>query len=252
MTQGGGTVQIVGSVIVSDSVFNNVKNGILTTFSSNSTPVAGGTLVVDNCDFKTASTAISNPNGTVIVPGGAVVQSYIQGRAYAAYEAAENFGNQTCYVAQANSSRIQQFILPPPKPLALLDENGKVVERSRPQYENVPLSSFISVRAHGATGDGATDDTRAIQTIFNNAGPTDVVYFGHGAYVISDTIQVPINIRITGECWPLIMALGTAFPDLNNPKPIFRVGNPGDVGSVEMSDLIFETLGPAPGAIIVE
>ncbi|OCL04477.1 glycoside hydrolase family 55 protein [Glonium stellatum] len=46
------------------------------------------------------------------------------------------------------------------------------------------------------------------------------------------------------------MALGTAFPDLNNPKPIFRVGNPGDVGSVEMSDLIFETLGPAPGAII--
>lgn len=69
---------------------------------------------------------------------------------------------------------------------------------------------------------------------------------------MSDTVQVPKNIKITGECWPLIMALGTGFSDWNNPKPVWRVGNPGDVGDVEMSELVFETIGPAVGAILVE
>jgi glucan 1,3-beta-glucosidase len=48
------------------------------------------------------------------------------------------------------------------------------------------------------------------------------------------------------------MAGGTAFKDQTNPKPVFQVGQAGDVGSVEISDLIFETLGPQPGAIMVE
>ena len=79
-----------------------------------------------------------------------------------------------------------------------------------------------------------------------------VVYFDHGAYVITDTIQVPKNIRITGEIWPLIMISGSKFQDVNNPKPAFRIGFPGDTGSVEISDLIFETRGPAPGAIMMQ
>ena len=33
---------------------------------------------------------------------------------------------------------------------------------------------------------------------------------------------------------------------------MWRVGNPGEVGTVEITDLMFETKGPAPGAIIVE
>lgn len=44
----------------------------------------------------------------------------------------------------------------------------------------------------------------------------------------------------------------TSFQDQTNPAPVFQVGQPGDVGSVEISDLIFETLGPQPGAILVE
>jgi len=48
------------------------------------------------------------------------------------------------------------------------------------------------------------------------------------------------------------MAGGTAFKDQTNPKPVFQVGQPGDVGSVEISDLIFETLGSQAGAIMME
>ncbi|EXJ66657.1 glucan 1,3-beta-glucosidase [Cladophialophora psammophila CBS 110553] len=149
------------------------------------------------------------------------------------------------------SARVQQPLTAPSMAASLMDGNN-VFERSKPQYEDVPVSSFVSVKSAGAKGDGVTDDTAAIQNIFNKATPDQVVYFDHGAYVITDTVMVPSNIRITGEIWPLIMAQGTAFSDINNPKPVFQVGTQGSVGAVEMSDLVFETLGPAPGAIMVQ
>ena len=131
-------------------------------------------------------------------------------------------------------------------------DGANVFQRAKPQYENVPVSSFVSVKSKGAKGDGVSDDTAALQQIFDSATPDQIVYFDHGAYVISDTVRVPKNIKITGEIWPLIMVQGSAFQDINNPKPAFQVGQPGDFGSVEMSDLVFETIGPAPGAIIME
>lgn len=149
------------------------------------------------------------------------------------------------------SKRIQQQLTAPTLPAALMD-GQKIFERSKPQYENVPASSFVSVKSQGAKGDGVTDDTKAIQSIFNAATADQIVYFDHGAYVITSTVTVPKNIRITGEIWPLIMASGTFFSDQSNPKPVFQVGLPNDQGAVEMSDLIFETMGPAPGAILME
>jgi len=70
--------------------------------------------------------------------------------------------------------------------------------------------------------------------------------------VITSTVKVPKNIRITGEMWPLIMASGKAFTDMSNPTAVFQVGEVGDEGTVEISDLVFETLGAAPGAVLVE
>ena len=158
----------------------------------------------------------------------------------------------TSSATPVTSSRIQQQLTPPTMPAALLDGSGKIFERSKPQYENVPASSFVSVKAQGAKGDGVTDDTSAIQAVFDSVTSDQIVYFDHGAYVITSTVNVPKNIRITGEIWPLIMAGGPSFSDQTNPQPVFRVGMPGDQGAVEISDLIFETLGPRPGAILME
>jgi glucan 1,3-beta-glucosidase len=150
-----------------------------------------------------------------------------------------------------SKTRVQGSQTGPIKPGVLLN-GGSVFERSRPQYETVPASSFVSVKSAGAKGDGSTDDSNAIQSVFNNAQPGQIVYFDHGAYIITKTIAVPKNIKITGEIWPLIMASGPNFQDQTKPIPVFQVGQPGDVGSVEMSDLIFETAGPCPGAILME
>lgn len=149
------------------------------------------------------------------------------------------------------SARIQQDLTAPTMPASLMNGNA-VFERSKPQYENEPVSSFVSVKSAGAKGDGSTDDTAALQAVFDNATADQIVYFDHGAYVVTNTLRVPKDIRITGEIWPMIMAKGDAFTNLNQPIPVFQVGLPGDTGSVEISDLIFETMGALPGAIIVE
>ena len=150
-----------------------------------------------------------------------------------------------------SKARTQSAMKAGTKPNGLL-KGGAVFERSKPLYDGLAASSFVSVKSAGAKGDGSTDDTEAIQKVLDSAKSDQVVYFDHGAYVITSTIKVPKNIKITGEVWPMIMAHGKKFSDEKNPVPALQIGQKGDTGSVEMSDLVIMTKGPAPGAILME
>ncbi|KAJ5131227.1 uncharacterized protein N7515_007266 [Penicillium bovifimosum] len=164
----------------------------------------------------------------------------------------DSSGSGTCGAHQAvTSARTQSTMKTSSKPASLL-KNGAVFERSKPLYTDVAASSFISVKSAGAKGDGTTDDTEAIQKIFDSYKDGQIIYFDHGAYVITSTIKVPKDIKITGEIWPMLMAHGPKFSDQEKPVPLFQVGQKGDTGSVEMSDLIITTKGAAPGAILME
>jgi glucan 1,3-beta-glucosidase len=247
----------LGSALLSDTVFNNVTQAIITTFNcSTSLLPSAGTLIVDNVDFRGAQIAISYPNKTVILPGGSVVPFWMQGQTYSAYYGPQvfpNHGNETCYVPKAQQVCVQGSFAPPPKPASLLDANGAIVDRAKPNYDNYPLTAFVSTKDNGCAGDGVTDDTQCLKNIFAAATPQQVVYFDHGAYVITDTIHVPKNIKIMGEAWPLIMVKSSpVWSDMNNPAPAWQVGNPGDIGTVEIQDIIFETMGPTPGAILMQ
>ncbi|KAL8815772.1 MAG: hypothetical protein Q9223_005124 [Gallowayella weberi] len=252
MAQGGNN-QSVGSVLIQDSTFTKTPQGIKTSRTDSTNPASGGTLVIDNVDFPSCAAAIVGAEGNTILAGGNKVASWAQGHAYTTGTDSE--AHATCEpgaTASALSRTIQGALTAPNKPKSLLNSKGAVYERSKPQYERVPSTSFVSVKSSGAKGDGTTDDTAAIQSIFDKAKPDQIVYFDHGAYVITSTVKVPKNIKITGEIWPLIMASGAAFSDQSKPTPVFQVGQPGDKGQVEISDLIFSTKGPAPGAILVE
>jgi glucan 1,3-beta-glucosidase len=48
------------------------------------------------------------------------------------------------------------------------------------------------------------------------------------------------------------MSSGNFFNDMNNPKPVVRVGNPGQIGRVEWTDMIVSTQGPQAGAVAIE
>lgn len=158
----------------------------------------------------------------------------------------------TASPAPVASKRSQQDLTPPTVPPMLVGDNG-FFERSKPQYEDVDVSNFISIKGtFGAIGDGVADDTQAIQNAMANITADQILYFDHGAYLVKEPISVPKNIRMTGEIWPLIMIGGDAFSDPNNPQAVFSIGNVGDIGKVEISDLIFETQGPQPGAIMMK
>lgn len=71
------------------------------------------------------------------------------------------------YAGTSSTGRfIQGGISAPSKPSALLDSQGRIFGRGRPQYEDYAVSQFISVKDYGAKGDGRTDDTTAIKDIF--------------------------------------------------------------------------------------
>ncbi|PHH68139.1 hypothetical protein CDD80_222 [Ophiocordyceps camponoti-rufipedis] len=236
----GNDVQTVGSIVVLDSVFSNTHVGIATAYDP-AKPWTNGTLVLDNVDMtKGVDHAVLGVTGKweSVLPGGKLIQSWVQGRSYQ-----RNFGQPV----QGDNKDA------PRKPAKLLDDRGRIVTKSKPQYEWQSSQRFISVKSRGAKGDGRTDDTVILQDIFDQAGPSDIIYFDHGAYVVTNTIRVPRNIKIVGEIWPLIMAGGDRFfKDQDNPQPVFQIGRKGDVGNVEIQDLMFETLGPQPGAILME
>ena len=248
----------LGSAFITDSIFTNVNQAIITNFncSANSEPSAGS-LVIGNVDFRGANSAISYPNGTVILAGGSIVSSWIQGETYSTFYGPEVFtthGNLTCYVPTANQVCIQQSVNPPPIPSGLKNSAGGFVDRGKPVYDTYPVSAFVSAKSNGCAGDGVTDDTECLQSLFNSVNSNQVAYLDHGAYVVTSTITVPAGIKILGEAWPYIMVSAGAgnFADPSNPQPVFQIGQPGESGSLEMQDIIFECLGATPGAIIVE
>ena len=237
--------QTVGSVLFTDSKVSNTDYGVLTAYdpSDSNTPATGGTLVIDNVDMtQNVGTAIHNlVHNSTILATLASNSSWAQGNGYSSSSTAKN---------------VQASMSSPKKSPLLLDANKNIFGRIRPQYEDVSVQDIKSAKASGCHGDGEQDDTANVQNFLNNVAktPNAIAYFDHGAYLITDTITVPDNIKITGECWPYILADSKSFSQGSNPKAVFQVGSPSgnSTGSVEISDIIFETNGPAPNAIMVE
>jgi hypothetical protein len=102
-------------------------------------------------------------------------------------------------------------------------------------------------------GDGTTDDTAALQKLLDqNANTPNIVYLDAGSYKITDTLRIHPGTIIVGELWAQLVAYGPKFSDDANPRPLVQVGQKGDKGRVEISDLLFTTVGATKGLITIE
>lgn len=233
--------QTVGSVILMDSKFVDTPIGVNSSFTENSIPTTGGSLIIDNVDFTGSQVAVQDFTGKEILAGGKKIDTWAQGHAVAV-------GTQP--------GRIQGDVLgAPQKPASLLAENGGFFERTKPQYENVPASKFVSLKDKGAKGDGIADDTDAVQAAIDGLQADEILFVDHGAYLITKTVTIPAakNVKIVGEIWPMFLATGEFFSNQDAPKPAFKIGEKsGDKGNFEMSDCIVSSKGPTPGAILME
>ena len=154
--------------------------------------------------------------------------------------------------APTGPNEFEGYFTPNNRPGSLLS-GDRFYTRSKPQYEGVPVTQFLSVREQGAVGDGVSDDTAVVQAVILEAAATgQIAFFDAGVYKVSTTIYVPANTRITGESYPVILGSGGWFEEVTTPRPIMQIGHSGEVGNVEWSDMIVSAQGPAAGAILIE
>ena len=112
--------------------------------------------MLNNIKLTNVTTAVGVVNGTVVLPGTDAtkkITAWAQGNVYHGTNTSPTF--------------VQADIAAPHKNPSLLTHEGRIVGRMRPQYEDLDVSSFVSARDFGAVGDGKTDDTKALQKIFN-------------------------------------------------------------------------------------
>ncbi|KAF6790375.1 glucan 1,3-beta-glucosidase [Colletotrichum sojae] len=234
------------SVTLIDSRFVDVDVAVRTSRDPGvSVPVAAGTIVMQNVAFSGVGTVLQGPRNNTIIQGdsGTVTsRGFAMGHVYAPTGPTDYTGSDKSY-------------FPAYSALRSTSANGTgYYERSKPHYENLPASAFVSARSMGAKGDGKADDTVALNNLFNYAVSKNLVAFvDAGTYYVSDTVFIPPGARIVGEALAsIIMGGGSKFQDITSPHPVVKVGLPGDCGSLEWSDMILSTRGAAPGAKVLE
>ncbi|KAK8111429.1 uncharacterized protein PG998_007886 [Apiospora kogelbergensis] len=231
--------QEVGSLTLIDSTIINTPVGVATAWSSSSQPPTAGSVVLENVALQNVPVAVSGPSGTVLSgsSGSTTITAWSQGHRYTPNGPANQIG----------------AIAPNNRPSVLLD-GGKYYTRSKPQYESLPASSFVSVRSAGARGDAAADDTAAIQNAINSATSAGkVVFIDYGLYRLTAPITIPPGAKIVGEGYPVLMAAGGYWSNVDNPQPVIKIGDTsGQAGSVELSDFVVGTQGSEPGAVLFE
>jgi glucan 1,3-beta-glucosidase len=57
---------------------------------------------------------------------------------------------------------------------------------------------------------------------------------------------------MVGETFSAIMASGSTWSNKDNPVPVVQIGKSGESGSIEWSDMLVQTQGATPGAIIIQ
>ncbi|KAF7338697.1 Glucan 1,3-beta-glucosidase [Mycena venus] len=230
----------VGAEAIIDAVVSDTPIFVRSAAPSNGSLV--GSLVLNNIELKNVSMAVGVANGDVVLSGAPnatmSIDSWVQGNVYTGTDPKGVF--------------TQDHETSPTMPCSLLNQAGQIFGRTHPQYADYHVTQFVSVRDHGATGDGKTDDTDAIKAILRKYGTSKIIFFDAGTYIVTSTITIPAGARVVGEAWSVISGFGPAFQDQNNPQVVVRVGEPGSRGVVEITDIIFSTVGPAPGAIVVE
>ena len=97
---------------------------------------------------------------------------------------------------------------------------------------------FISVKQFGATGDGTTDDTTAVQAAIDFAGASDTISFPRGSYVMGEVL-VDKSLTIRGYGATILptntilagLSIDAASTTLTSATPVFVTGHVDDGGS---------------------
>ncbi|KAG6886032.1 hypothetical protein C0993_005216 [Termitomyces sp. T159_Od127] len=229
--------QSTGAQAIIDATVANTPIFVRTSQASNGK--LGGSIVLNNAELTNVPTAVGVVGGAVVLAGGTTtISSWGQGNIYHGTSSTSAFTQGNIHAAN--------------KPSVLLDGSGNIFGKTHPQYASYALSQFVSVRDNGAKGDGKTDDTAALNAIFTKYAGCKFIFFDAGTYIVTSTLTIPAGAQIVGEAWSVIAGSGSVFQDQANPQVVVRAGDTNSQGILEISDIVFTTVGPTPGAIVLE
>ncbi|KAG0133222.1 pectate lyase superfamily protein-domain-containing protein [Tuber indicum] len=220
---------VAGSVSLIDSSASSV-GVVVNAFKTGN---GAGSLVVENFVSTNSGATVAQSNGGQTLVSGSVSNTWVMGNANPG-----DYQGGTYYTTSRSPS--------------LLAPNGKYFLMPQPQYQQYGNDQFVNVKDQGAKGDGVTDDTATINAILLANAGCKIVYFPQGTYLVHDTIYIPPGTRIVGDVWSTISAVGSKFWDANNPHVVVRVGNAGEVGVAQITDMIITTADVLNGAILME
>ncbi|QSS62360.1 glucan 1,3-beta-glucosidase precursor [Histoplasma capsulatum] len=182
-------------------------------------------------------TTVKSDDGDVILDGTNHVGLWAMGRRYDGY----------------NGTYISGEVDAPKKGKRLLDDDGKLFYRPRPQYEDLKVDEFLIATEHDCKNDGTGDNTGDINAFLEKAKKErKIAYFPAGVYRVGGTVFIPTGSRVQGASWSQIQGAGFYFNDIHNPRVVVQVGEKGDVGDMEIVDMMFTAQGATAGAILVE
>ncbi|KAL4962958.1 pectin lyase-like protein [Aspergillus stella-maris] len=239
----GSTGQGVGSFLLVDAIIANTPKGIVTSLhAENST-----SMLLQNVGFFNVKTSITDSVlSRVLLEGGDEVFANNWG-----FGRVTNSDGTSQFVNAANLPEMNRTQSLLSSELAYVKPN--FYTRRRPKYLDIGTSQVINLKSAGAKGDGVTDDTSALNSVFSAAGNmSSIVYIPYGVYVITDTVKIPVGSRIIGQAWPQILAKGPKFENQLEPRVAVKVGEQGESGIVEIQDLLLTVSGPTAGAVLLQ
>ncbi|KAH7311222.1 pectate lyase superfamily protein-domain-containing protein [Stachybotrys elegans] len=228
---GGDTGQGIGSVSIIDSTISDVNTGVLT----NSLPTSPN-IVLDNTKFENVDNPVRVAGGSKLLSGNSVL--WATGKRYDGEDGSMKTGD----------------VKAPARGKGLNDDNGRLFVRSRPQYEDKGVGSFLKATEDGGCKNDATGDQASCINAFLRRALNEgkIAYFPAGVYVVGSTVNIPTGSIVQGSLWSQILGSGFYFSDIKNPKVMVQVGNKGDIGTMEITEMLFSVRGATSGAILME
>ncbi|KAH8803084.1 putative exo-beta-1,3-glucanase [Xylogone sp. PMI_703] len=226
-----------GSIAVIDSSAHSVGTAI----AIHSETTGQASMIIENFSADSSVTNTVTAGGSRLVSG-AITQTWVYGNAYTPGGPSTG-SHQTGTTYQSN------------RPSALLDSTGKYVAVAPPTYKEYDVSQFLNVKSVPGLpvfGDGQTDDTNNLNTIISQNAGCKILFFPAGTYLVTNTIFFPPGSRVVGEAWSAISATGGNFFNPSAPTTMVRVGNAGDRGVAQFSDMLFTVADVLQGCTLLE